>query len=394
MLNDINMEVCAVAYYKDLGDGRYRLFAEAGKGKKGKRKRKTKIVRASGTRELNRLLSDFEYEVRNSEDNSLENITFSKFVDQWHKNYAVEELEDTTLQTYEGVLKFIVPSFEDYLIREIRTLDIVEFFSNEKAHDRKSLEKKYYALLSIFKHALQWEVIESNPMDGVKKPTVKKKKKNPYTWEEIQLIADHFPSISKYHQRLIMIAFEFSLRRGEVVAIADDVLDFERGGIWIKRSLAYTPKNGLKLKCTKTGDETFLHCTNELMEELKAQRNTALRNKLKAGPSWKGFKDSDGNEVLMLFADSLGVPYLPNAVTRFWGRFVKRTGLRHITFHDLRHSSASIMSRDQINMKAIQKRLRHKSITTTMGTYVHANDRDDQMAAETFKGIWQNGEAK
>ncbi|MGE6370602.1 tyrosine-type recombinase/integrase [Planococcus kocurii] len=383
-----------MAYYKDLGSGRYRLFAEAGKGKKGSRKRKTRIVRASGVRELNRLLSDFEYEVRNNEEQSIENITFGKFVDRWRKNYAVEELEDTTLQTYEGVLKFIIPSFEDSLMTEIRTLDIVEYFSTEKELVRKSLEKKYYALLSIFKHALQWEVIESNPMDGVKKPTVKKKKKNPYTWEEVQLIADHFPDISKYHQRLIMIAFEFSLRRGEVVAIADDVLDFERGGIWIKRSLVYTKEKGLKLKCTKTGDETFSHCTDELMEELKAQRSLALRNKLKAGPSWIGFKDSEGKEVLMLFADPLGVPYHPNAVTRFWGRFIKRTGLRHITFHDLRHSSASIMSRDKINMKSIQRRLRHKNITTTLGTYVHENDRDDQMAVETFRGIWHKEQTK
>lgn len=383
-----------MAYYKDLGNGRYRLFAEAGKGKKGRRKRKTRIVQASGIRELNRLLSDFEYEVRNNEDESIENITFGKFVPIWRKNYAEEELEDTTQQTYEGVLKFIVPAFEEELMSDIRTLDIVEYFAKEKRAGRKSLEKKYYALLSIFKYAVKWEVIQTNPMDGVKKPNIKKKKKDPYTWEEIQKIADHFPAISKYHQRLIMIAFEFSLRRGEVVALTDDILDFERGGIWIKRSLVYTPAKGLKLKCTKTGDETFLHCTEELMEELKSQRNVAMRNKLKAGPTWQGFKDSEGKDVLLLFADPLGVPFHPNAVTRFWGRFIKRTGLRHITFHDLRHSSASIMSRDKINMKSIQRRLRHKNITTTMGTYVHENDRDDQMAVETFKGIWKKDEAK
>lgn len=383
-----------MAYYKDLGNGRYRLFAEAGRNKKGERKRKTKIVKASGKRELNRLLTDFEYDVRNSEDESIETITFGKFLERWRKNYAYEELEDTTMQVYEGVLKFITPVFENRLISEIRTLDIVEFFSEEKEAGRRSLEKKYHALLSIFKYAYQWEVIDSNPMDGVKKPQTKKKKKDPYTLEEIQEIANHFPSISRYHQRLIMIAFEFSLRRGEVVALADDVLDFERGGIWIKRSLVYTPEKGLKLKCTKTGDETFLHCTEELMEELKAQRNVAFRNRLKAGRSWQGFKDSEGVEVLLLFADTLGVPYHPNAVTRFWGRFIKRTGLRHITFHDLRHSSASIMSRDRINMKSIQRRLRHKSITTTMGVYIHENDKDDQVAVGTFKGIWKKEQAK
>ncbi|WP_088005639.1 site-specific integrase [Indiicoccus explosivorum] len=382
-----------MAYSKDLGNGKYRLFAEVGKDRKGRRRRKTKIVTPSGQRELKRMLSDFEYEVRNTEEQSIENITFGAFKDRWRKNFADKKLAATTNEVLDYVLKPIITAFEDMYMREIRTLDIEDFFTAEADAGRGSLEKKYYALQSIFGHALRWEVIESNPMDGVGKPHTKKKKLKPYTMEEVKRIADHFPEISKYHQRLIMIAFEFSLRRGEVVAIAEDVLDYERGGIWIKRALVYTSKHGLQLKCTKTGDETFLHCTEELMEELRAQRNAALRNKLLAGPDWNGFKDEDGNEVLLLFADPFGVPYHPNAVTRFWGRFVKRTGIRQIRFHDLRHSSASIMAREQVNMRAIQSRLRHRKLTTT-NRYLHTDDADDIVAAETFKGVWGKNNAK
>lgn len=382
-----------MGYYKDLGDGRYRLFAEMGKDKKAKRKRKTKIVRASGIREVNRLLSDFEYEVRNSEELNIENITFGTFLERWRKNFADVKLAATTNEVYDYVLKPIQAYFQDYLMREIRTLDIDDFFTAEIEAGHGSLEKKYYVLTSIFSHGLKWSIIENNPMESVDKPHLKTGKKQPYTMDEVKKIAEHFPSISKYHQRLIMIAFEFSLRRGEVIAIADDVLDYKRGGIWIKRALIYTAKTGKQLKCTKTGDETFLHCTEELMDELRAQRNVAMRNKLVAGSDWKGFKDSEGKEVLLLFADPLGVPFHPNAVTRFWGRFIKRTGLRHIRFHDLRHSSASIMAREHINMRAIQQRLRHSKLTTT-NRYLHTNESDDMIAADTFKGIWRQDQAK
>lgn len=202
-------------------------------------------------------------------------------------------------------------------------------------------------------------------------------------------LASHFPSISKYHVRLIKTTVECALRRGEVVAIAGDVLDPENNRILIKRSLQYTKEKGLVLKSTKGEDETYLHITEELMQELKEQLEVAERNKKKAGKSWIGFKDSDGIEVTLLFADDLGVPYHPNAVTRFWGRFIKRTKLRAISFHDLRHSSASIMIREGINPKSVQARLRHKNIRTTMDTYVHSDDSDDKVAGQTFDGVWK-----
>lgn len=85
------------------------------------------------------------------------------------------------------------------------------------------------------------------------------------------------------------------------------MLDYKRGGIWIKRALIYTAKTGKHLICTKTGVETFLLCTEELMDELRVQRNVAMVNKLVAGSDWIGFKDSEGKEVLLLFAGPLGV---------------------------------------------------------------------------------------
>lgn len=195
-------------------------------------------------------------------------------------------------------------------------------------------------------------------------------------------------SLEAYHQRLIKVTVECALRRGEVLGIAEDVLDFENNRILIRRALCYTKKDGLYLKCTKTEDETFLHVSQELMDELKKQLLEVRKNRLKNVGSWSGFKDRQDVDVLLLFADEFGVPYQPNAATRFWGRFIQRTGLRRISFHDLRHSSASILNRKGVRNKSLQNRLRHKNIKTTMNLYVHEEDNDDKLVAEMFKGIW------
>lgn len=376
-----------MAHYTELGDNKYRLFVEAGYDRKGKRKRRTRVVTASGVREVRKLLTAFEHEVENEEE-QLEQITFADFVERWKQAYAIPKLSVSTREVYDIILSYLLPIFGDYVMNDIHTIDLVEFFAKEINEEKKSLEKKYNVMLSLFSHAFKWNIIKMNPMEGVDKPKIKRKKKEPYNREELAKLASHFPSMSKYHQRLIMITVECALRRGEVIALADDVLDFENNRILVKRSLQYTKEKGLVLKSTKEEDETYIHVTDELMAELKAQRNIALQNKLKAGKDWIGFKDENGVKVLLLFADELGVPYLPNAVTRFWNRFMKRSGLRKISFHDLRHSSASIMVREGINPKIVQARLRHKNITTTMDTYVHSDGKDDIIAAETFKNIW------
>lgn len=377
-----------LGYFKDLGNNKYRLFVEVGIDKKGKRKRKTKVVNASGIREARKLLAAFENDALNQKD-ELERITFSEFVQRWKQAYAIPKLSASTREVYDGILDYLLPIFNDESMVEIKTIDLVEFFAKEISEDKKQLEKKYNVMLSLFTHATKWGVIENNPMIGVDKPKLKRKKRNPYTSEELSILSSHFPSISKYHERIIKTTVECALRRGEVIALAEDVLDLENNRIMIKRSLQFTKEKGLILKSTKGEDETYIHITKGLMDELREQSDVAKQNKVRAGSSWKGFKDSDGVEVLLLFADDLGEPYLPNAVTRFWGRFIKRTGLRAISFHDLRHTSASIMIREGINPKSVQARLRHKNIHTTMDTYVHSDDSDDKVAGQTFDGIWK-----
>lgn len=375
--------------YIDLGEGKYKLIVEAGYDRKGNRKRKTRIVKVSGKRELNKLLTYFEIEVQEAMNKVIkEKVLFEDFVKDWKVNYVEPNLERSTKNNSYQVLSHVTPYFKGAYLDEISTLDILNFFSSEIKEGRKSLEKKYNLLLSIFSKAVAWNVLDHNPMHGVDKPKIQRKKKHPYTWEEMQELSKHLKDLDPYHQRLIKVTVECALRRGEVLGIAEDVLDFENNRILIKRSLNATPGDGCYLKSTKTSDETYLHVSDELMEELKLQLHVAKKNRIKNGAMWQGFKDQNGNEVLLLFADEFGVPYLPTSVTRFWGRFIKRTGLRPISFHDLRHSSASILNRKGVRNKSLQNRLRHKNIKTTMNVYVHEEENDDKLVAEMFKGIW------
>lgn len=101
---------------------------------------------------------------------------------------------------------------------------------------------------------------------------------------------------------------------------------------------------------------------------------------------WKGFKDDTGKKVLLLFSNEYGIPFRPDSVTQFWGRLMNKNKdkIKRIRFHDLRHSSASLILSEGVNMKVVQKRLGHKNIKTTLNMYAHITDEDDKKASDIF----------
>ena len=383
----IKKGVSEMASYKDMRNGKFKLYVELGYDAKGKRIRRTKTVAASGPRQAAKLLAAYEVEIFNSVHIDPAKLSFSEFVDRWRENYAAVKLSASTLEVYEGILKHILPYFESKYIKDISTFHVVQYFTNEQKKGNGSLEKKYNILMSIFKYAKEWKVIPENPMLEVDKPKSPKKKIQFYNKEEISILLKEIQSLEPRHQLMVKLALVGGLRRGEVLGIAYDQVDFIKNQIHIKRSLQYTKAEGLKLKGTKTEDERTVTFPETLMKELHRYYIRQLNARMEVGKLWKGFKDIQGEEIMLFVCDDFGVPYQPNAVTRFWGRFMDRTKIKRIRFQDLRHSSASLILSEGVNMKVLQKRLGHKNIKTTLNIYSHITEKDDEKASDVFKDL-------
>ena len=63
--------------------------------------------------------------------------------------------------------------------------------------------------------------------------------------------------------------------------------------------------------------------------------------------------------------------FTPDYVTRKFSQLLKKYGLRHIRFHDLRHSCASLLVSKGYQLKDIQEWLGHSDIQTTANIYAH-----------------------
>lgn len=372
---------------RKVGKNRYRLTVELGYHVNGQRIRKYKTVDAARKRDAVKLLEVFEREVIAAQVKNGEDVTFGEFVERWRHDYARTNLEPSTMEVYEYVLPPILSAFHRMKIGAIDTFHLVEFLNNEKRRGGGSLEKKYNLMQSIFKHAVLWKVIGENPLDDVQKPKRSTDEMNFYTVDEIRELLSAIKALDKRHQLIIKLALVGGLRRGEVLGIAYDCVFFERRQILIKRSLQYSKVGGLRLKETKTGEMRVVTFPESIMRELSEYYVAQLKAQSLMGSRWKGFSDTAGRDVVLFCSDEYGYPYHPNAVTRFWGRFMKRTDIKRIRFQDLRHSSASYLLSEGTNMKVLQKRLGHRNIKTTLDIYSHVTDRDDEKASRAFDRV-------
>ena len=375
-----------MASYIDLGAGKFKLYVELGYDASGKRKRRTKVVEASGPRAAAKLLSAFEQDVYNNQHIEVDNAGFADFVDRWTRNYMLIELEPSTQEVYEGILLHIVPHFQRLKLKEIKTIHVIDYFRSEKAAGRGSLEKKFNILKSIFRHAVLWKMLVINPMDGVPKPRAKKRKIEFYDKEELGVLMPLLNSLPDNQRLMAKMALFGGLRRGEVMGVAVDMVDFKKKQIKIIRSLQYSANYGFRLKGTKTENVRTVTFPNSFMQELQDHYANTMLLKKEMGNLWEGFKDIYGKEVHLLFTNEYGVPNTPNSLTRSWVDFMKQNKdkIKRIRFQDLRHSSASLLLSEGINMKILQKRLGHSDIKTTLSVYSHITEKDDEKASDVF----------
>lgn len=372
-----------------LSKGKYKLTAEFGYDVEGKRIRKHRTVEASGPRAAKEMLAKFEEELLENDKMDVTNLRFVDYVELWRKNYADSQLEPSTREIYEIMLNTIIPHFQRKKLADVHDFHLTHYLNGEKLNGRGSLEKKYNVLKSLFKYAVIWKLLPRDPMDGVGKPKVVADEMQFYDREELEILMKLIEELDTRHQLMIKLTVAGGLRRGELLGIAYDCVDFAKNQIFIKRSLQYTKKEGFRLKETKTGESRIITFPSTVMDELRIYYKKQLYARTNNEREWEGFVDVRGREVMLFVCDAAGHPYNPQAVTRFWGRFMRRNMdvIKRIRFQDLRHSSASLILSDGINMKVLQKRLGHKDIKTSLNIYSHVTNKDDQKASDVFNDL-------
>lgn len=381
-----------MARYEKRSKGTYRLVVEGGRDAAKKRIRYTKTVKARNGKEAENELAKFLTEINAGTYIEPDKMTFSDFItNEWSVKYA-KDLAVSTRYVYEAHLRnYILPKIGHLRLCDIKTMHLVTVMhelslpGNRRGGKIEPLSARtqaylYDLLFGIFIRAREWKLIAQNPMDGVSRPKVPKKKMNYYNASEAAVVIEALMTESQMWRLLVLGALIGSCRKGEIIALEWPDVNFSTREITIDKSISITlggvahvgdPKSETSIRTIKMPEW--------YMDELAEYRKKWIMDKLLVGSKWKG-----GNHQY-LFHKGYGVPLHNVRPSKWWSTFVKRHGLKQIRFHDLRHSSATILFEAGATMKEIQERLGHAKESITSNVYVHLTKEMKDASADRLE---------
>jgi integrase len=168
------------------------------------------------------------------------------------------------------------------------------------------------------------------------------------------------------------------LRHSEVLGLRWQAIDFAARTLEVSHTIVYT--NGARLACDQTKSKTSqrkFRISTELVDALKA-RHDAQRLERAAGSEWQ-----EGDYV---FTSWQGTPVSESTLRAHRDRMVQRAEVPRLTFHELRHTHASLAKLTGVDIKEISRRLGHASVQTTWGIYQHLYTEQEDAGALTTDG--------
>ncbi|WP_141432457.1 tyrosine-type recombinase/integrase [Bacillus sp. 03113] len=386
-----------MAYIEKRGKNSFRLNVIIGYNEDGTKILEQKTVKAKNPTEAKKQLTLFEAEILNGQYIKIEEkMTLNAFYQEWLEKYANDpnNLSPDTRQNYVNILKKrILPKYGHMKLVDIKTIHIVNFMNDLKKDGRRLDGKKgllspstiancYRTFNNILSRASEWKLIKESPSAPVKQPKVKTKKSDVYSKEELSVILNYLLEKPFHWQVLIFLALSAGAREGEIAALEFKHINFEKG-VYIEQSLTEVVGVGVQLKSTKNERCRFVSLPSPLLAMLK---------KLKVQRTQERLLARDKNEWpdhFFIFANEFGKPIRPDSISQWWRRFTKKYKVKHIRFHELRHTSATLLINEGVHPKVISERLGHADISTTMNIYGHVLAEADQAAASHFDTFFE-----
>lgn len=367
------------------GKNSYRLSCLAGYNLQGKPIKKTKTVHGT-KKEAEIELAKFVADVQNGMVIEGKSLKFSEFTEIWKRDYGSKELAPSTYKRYCRMLETrLLPYFGHFYVNKIKPTDIMQFYDllskdtqlvrkkdNEGNKTLKPLSGKtileHHRLLRAMLHkAVYWQVIVSNPAERVQPPKAKKPKRKYYDDDQCKILLENLEQLDeeeiKYKTAIILTVFT-GVRLGELMGLEWNDIDFRNGIVSINRSSQYLADTGVFTKVPKTESSirevAIPDFVISLLEEYKLWYD---EQKSLYGELW-----IDSNR---LFVQADGKPMHPSTISKWFVKYVGQIGLPVINFHGLRHTNATLLIAQNIDVAVVAARLGHAQITTTFNFYVH-----------------------
>ena len=362
-------------------DGRWEGRVVIGYDEKGLPR--TKNVLAKTKRECQEKLKQLRETVTGSRTEKVcSEMPFGEWLDFWYQNYVKPQIRPTTQANYEAkIYQHIIPELGKIPLNQLAQKDLQQFYARMKTGGGlirteqfgKGLSDSmvrglHAACRSALEKAVQEELIRTNPAVGCKLPPKRGREMQVLGREELQRFL--IQAQAEGYFELFLLDLCTGLRRGELLALQWDDLDFKTGTLTVNKQV-YEVKGRLQVSVPKTrASIRRLVLPPGVVEVLRQYRETVDSRWMFPSP----VKED--------------VPLTPGAVRRRLQIILERAGCKRIRFHDLRHTFASILINQDVPLLNVSTFLGHSDLSTTANIYAHLDKSKKQESADVISSIF------
>ena len=300
------------------------------------------------------------------------------WIDDVHKSSVTTR---TYLSYRASINNHIIPALGDIAVQKLTPQHLQSFYAHklEEGLSAKTVNRFHMVLHQALDNAVRWNIVSRNVCKMVTRPREVRYEIQPLTEVQARKLLDAVKG--DVLEGIITLALVVGLRRGELLGLKWDDVDFEGKFLLVRRSAGRVGTLGIiesDPKTTKSRRKIML--PDFVIDVLKRHRERQLVAKAELGSKWQ---DSG-----YIFTNSQGGFLVETQLYNLYKRLLKRAELPNIRFHDLRHSAATIMISMGVNVKVVQEVLGHSKINMTLDTYTHVLPSMQQDAIQRLDTLY------
>ncbi|MDN6291469.1 MAG: site-specific integrase [Tetragenococcus halophilus] len=353
----------------------------------GKRKRYERVggnTKAEALEALRKAINQYE---QSGIVQDLSDISVHDYFNYWYEDYVMRNLKYNTQQNYRNIIDHhILPYIGQYRLKTVQPMVIQKVIDEnfEKGLAKQTLAIIRTVLSGALKRAVYpYQYIASDPTRYIQMPRYDQRSRK--TTSDLKVITlDDFQKLVKaidpshpYYMPM-MIAFNTGLRRGEVLGLTWDNIDLSEGTLTVDKNIITVKKSYMVGTLKTQSSYRTIDIGDSLTNVLKAHRKRQMENKLFYGQHY-----TDSNFIC---TRENGELVTPNSVKYHSEKLRKQTGV-NFSFHSFRHTHATLLLENGAIDKAIQERLGHSRISTTIDTYSHLTKKTKKETVNIFENL-------
>lgn len=330
--------------------------------------------------------------------------TVAVFLDYWLESIVKPNLAPLSYVSYEGCARlYIVPHLGTKRLDRLAVRDVREWLTKlantcqccaqskdakrapsrrkccavgkccESYASRRVIQAARDALRAALTHAVAEEEIAKNVASLVKVPKPRRRRIKPWSVAEAgQFLADTANRDDHLFAAWVLV-LSLGLRRGEVLGLTWDSIDFENGELYVDHQIQRAGREILHRETKTEESDDFLPLPALCLKALRMREAQQSGDRKAAGDLWQ-------NAHGLVFTTKYGTPIEPGNLSRMFALRARRAGLRLIPLRNTRHTCSSLLVALGVHPKVAQRILRHSQIAMTMEVYAEASDEEVRAA--------------